>query len=272
VLQWDDQSGNNRHATNATLPGGGQSDPVYPGPLSHTFTNGVNGIDFAFTDAGGAPQNGGALQLLPAGADQDALLDFAGAAAGKSGFSVYIVYHPDNHLAPFNPEFNYLLGNAAFPNNPPSGRGMGIWFNSAGFVWGGLGAAGGDAFAGFVPPSSETIISMNYDAVTGNWTIANTNNGPGSGVGVGNNAAADFSGTGTSGYLALGSSTHWANFRADGDVGEVVIYDRYISPLSAEHLDTIDSLARKWFVPEPSSLALFSVGLLASLATRRRRN
>jgi hypothetical protein len=118
----------------------------------------------------------------------------------------------------------------------------------------------------------ETIISLNYDAVTGNWTVANTNNGPGSGVGVGNNAPGDFSGTGASGYLALGSSTHWANFRTDGDVGEVIIYDRYISPASAEHLDTVDALARKWFVPEPSTLSLLGIAFLASLAAKRRRN
>lgn len=258
VVGWADQSGNGFNALATGTANGGDRDMVYPGPAGHTFSTGIVGID-----TGDTPGNGTALNLLPAGAGQDGLLDFTGAANGKSGFSIYMVYHADALGGSFNANFNYLLGNAAFPNNV----GPGIWMNSSGFVWADING-GGAAFAGFIPAGGESVISFNYDSSSGNWAIANT--GSGAGSGVGNDAAGDF-GSATD-FLGLGGSPVWANFRTDGDFGEVIIYDRFIDPASQEHLDTLSALNTKWLVPEPSTLALVGMGLAALVVRRRIRS
>jgi hypothetical protein len=237
-------------------------DPSYPGPTGHTFSNNVVGIDFGVDIGNGSP-----LAMLDVGAEQNGLLDFTGAAGGKSGFSIYMVYHMDSLLpSPFggNPNFNYLLANAPFANN----AGPGIWYDGAGVIRADING-GGAGVAGSVPLGMETIISFNYDKATGNWFIANFNNGLGSGAGSGNDVAGNFSSN--SFALGIGASMMWANFRTDGDFGEVVIYDRFISPTSAEHQNTVDALARKWFVPEPASVTLLAFGCAVCLLARRRR-
>jgi hypothetical protein len=264
VVQWDDQTSNNFDGTNILDPTGhgGERDPVYPGPLGHTFPNGVTGIDFADTpDPMGMGGNGKFFTLLPAGAAQNGLLDFSagGAANAKSGFSMYIVYHVDSHrTSQFgNYDYNYLLGNATFPNHD----GPGLWFNKNesddnAILWAHLevddtdGFTGNSLSLGTVSPGQDIIISFNYNKTTGNWTVAHLNNGPGSSSGSDNTPANNFTSIVGSGprALGIGGSPDWANLRADGDFGEVILYDRFIDPTSAEHTNTIAFLQNKWFV------------------------
>ncbi len=193
------------------------------------------GVDF-----GDESGNGTALSLLPTGAAQEGLLDFT--SNGKNGLTIYLVYHHDSGKGSREPDFNYVLGNDGFPNE----RGVGIWVNSTGWIWAQLGSGNHEAFAGWIPSNGETIISLNYDATNGKWTISNLNNSGGeSKQGMEETDAADFSSA--SDFLGLGGSTQWADMRTDGDFGEVVIYDRFIDPDGKEHRDTLNHLQSKWF-------------------------
>jgi hypothetical protein len=270
VVQWDDQSPNNHDGVNIVDPTGhgGERDPVYPTPLGYTFSSssGITGIDFADSvDDMGLGGNGKFFTLLPAGAPQNELLDFStgGAANAKTGFSIYIVYHVDSHETSETgmlfgaDDYNYLLGNATFPNHD----GPALWFNkndsdSDGVLWAHLDVddtAGGTGnsltLPGIVSAGQETIISFNYDKSTGNWTVAHYNNGPGSSSATDNTPANNFTSILGEGprALGIGASPDWANYRADGDFGEVILYDRFIDPTSAEHTDTIAFLQDKWF-------------------------
>lgn len=59
----------------------------------------------------------------------------------------------------------------------------------------------------------------------------------------------------------------------DGDIGEVIVYNRALSVGSGSELASVNSyLGTKWAIPEPSSFALAALGLLSlGMSTWRRR-
>ena len=68
--------------------------------------------------------------------------------------------------------------------------------------------------------------------------------------------------------LTIGKPRIDAGRSLNGTIAEMIIYDRVLS--SAESAQVQDYLTGKWFVPEPSTFVLFSLGMVALVGLRRR--
>ena len=203
VSAWADKSGNANHAISKI---GTVIDPA-----SISFASGKVGLDF------GATRNG--LQLLDV-ADTDAVLNFSGAAAGKSGFAVLVAVRVDSLITN---DWNDIIG----LTSTISQGGFGLRVSQSGVIQAYLGGAtfqrqGSDLE---VAPGDSVIFGFNYDAGTGTVQLWDSLNDT---IATWTKASGDFS-TGGDGTLRLGEMGSATRF-LKGSVGEVRIYDGVLTP------------------------------------------
>ena len=202
VSAWTDQSGN---ANNASADTGSVTYPA-----ATFFPTGTAGLQF------GAPAK--SLQLLSA-TKTAALLDFGGAAAARTGFSVLLSVKVDQ-LVP-NGEPNDLLGVTTVNTN----GGLGLRLNGAGQIVAYLGgtiitrpSADREVAAG-----NTVVIAVNYDAATGKFALWDSLNESEVSATI---PKGNFAGAGLP--LKLGSMGNAGRYLA-GSVGEVRLYDSVLS-------------------------------------------
>ena len=218
VQQWKDLSGNDNHAI------GNRGSVLYP---STPLAGGYVGLDFGFE------RND--LELFNE-AETSALLDFSDAAAGNSGFTVFVACRVDM-IDPANDQ--YILG-----TKNTNGNFM-LWIdkddgqlkakvnnntNSSGELF----AAAGDTL----------VLGIGYEAATGNiWFYESKND-------VVTTATKPANGNWDAGEpLVLGEAKPTINssnhFR--GAIGEVMVFNEYIDFAAAQQYMT--ELVYKWVTP-----------------------
>jgi len=219
VQQWKDLSGNENHAV------GNRGSVLYP---STPLAGGDIGLDFGFE------RND--LQLF----DNDgtaALLDFTGAAAGNSGFTVFVAFRVDRIRTD---DEMYVMGNKNTLNNfslqvTDDGDGnMSFKFNNNNQTDGESKAA-----------ASDTIVfGVSYEAATGAyWFWESKNDVIRTGTQNANFSRKDDQ------PLVLGEakSTATSNKFLQGAVGEVMIFNEYIDSADADQYRA--ELVYQWVTP-----------------------
>lgn len=202
VSAWADQSGNANHAS------AGTGSVTYP--ATNLFPTGTAGLQF------GPPAK--SLQLLDV-SDTASVLDFNGAAATRSGFSILLSVRVDQ----LNPsaEPNDLIGVTSVNN----AGGFGLRFNSVGQIVIYMGGVivqrpGTDRK---VAAGDAVVFAVNYDATTGLLTLWDSLNDSQVTATI---PKGNFAG---SLPLMLGSINNAGRYLL-GSIGEVRLHDGMLSP------------------------------------------
>ena len=230
VTQWFDQSGSGNDAVDLPIIGG----PTYPS--ANTSGTGLQGVDM------GDNRNG--FRLFDA-TEQDAFLDFTGAASGNSGFAVLVAFRADSIQGGNIRDTVFVNhGNAATPNS------FGLKYQDGTPQFFALGAP--TLHTGAAVAAGDTVVlGFNYNASTGGYEFFSSTDGT---TDTGTIAAGgNFSSTQP---LYLGTSENGGQFM-DGMVGEVQVYDMVFG--SAEFSAKAEELVGKWVVPEPATTTLFAL-------------
>jgi endo-beta-N-acetylglucosaminidase D len=207
VTAWADKSGNGLHATPAL------GSVVYPATTS--FSTGKSGLQFG-------PTTRSSLQLLDL-TNTANLLDFNGAAASHTGFSVILAMIVDQVIAGPNDVIGVTSGNTA--------GGFGLRFNSSGqfaVYMGGISLTR-PATDVEVAAGNKVLLALNYDAATGKVTLWDSLNNS---EFIRTIPKGNFAGTGK--VLRLGHTDNATAF-FNGSVGELRIYDGVLSPAAFTH-------------------------------------
>ncbi len=216
VTAWTDKSGNGLNASPAL------GSVVYPATTS--FSTGKAGLQFG-------PTTRSSLQLLDL-TNTANLLDFNGAAASHTGFSVILSMIVDQVIAGPNDVIGVTSSNTA--------GGFGLRFNSNGQF---------ATYMGGTPltrPSTDlkvaagtrVVLALNYDTATGKVTMWDTLNNT---EFTGTIPKGNFAGTGK--VLRLGHTDNSTAF-LNGSVGELRIYDSVLSPTAFSNART--AMADVW--------------------------
>ena len=220
VTQWTDQSGNANHAS------AGSGSVVFP--AANLFPTGLAGADFGPT--------ADSLQLLST-ANAANLLDFTGAAAAHTGFSMLLSVRVDQLNAT---NWSDLLGITSATTG-----GFGLRYSVSGVIQTYMGGvtvqrAGADRE---VSSGNTVVFAVNYDAATGLLTLWDSLND--SEV-TGTVAKANFAGT--SKTLRLGSMDNTGRYIL-GSVGEVKVYAQKLD--SADFAAQREAMTLKWLGARP---------------------
>jgi hypothetical protein len=193
-----------------------------PGNLSPTGLKGV--------DTNNGPHN---KLLVLSAAEQEALLNFPGAASSKTGFAALVVFKADTILVP-NVR-NLVLSSHG---NSATSPGSFIMKYEGGVPQVVLGGTSVKASTTAVVAAGETVVlAVNYDKATGNMEVWDSENNTSASV---TKAAADFSST-QSLYLA-GSQNSGQGM--DGMIGEVKIFEGVLT--AEEFAAEQTALVNKW--------------------------
>ncbi len=247
VDQWLDQSGSGNNAVGAGRARIGS--PTYPSV--NTSGSGLQGVDL------GDNRNG--FRLFTA-TEQDAFLDFAGAASGNSGFAVLVAFRVDSILGGGASTIRDTVfvnhGNAATANS------FGLRYEGGKPDFFALGSAT-DHSGPAVAPGDTVVLGFNYLAATGAYEFFSSTDGA---TDIGLIAAnANFSSTQP---LWLGTSDNNAQYM-DGMVGEVQVYNMHLS--EAEFASQAGALVDKWVVPEPAACVLLALTAIPGVSCLLRR-
>jgi fibronectin type 3 domain-containing protein len=197
-----------------------------PGNLSPTGLKGV--------DTNNGPHN---KLLVLSNAEQEALLNFPGAASSKTGFAALVVFKADIVAGSTR---NLVL---ASHGNASTSPGSFIMKYENGVPQVVLGGTSVKASATAVVADGETVVlAVNYNQATGNMEVWDSENNTSASV---TKAAADFSST-QSLYLA-GSANGGQGM--DGMIGEVKIFEGVLT--SAEFAAEQTALVNKWLGAPP---------------------
>ncbi|MCU0786823.1 MAG: PEP-CTERM sorting domain-containing protein [Verrucomicrobia bacterium] len=217
-------------------------------PSASTSPTALSGLDM------GSTRN--ALRLAPAGASQNALLNFS--SNGKDGFTVFVAFKADSIL--LDPVRNTVLvnhGNAATANS------FGLRYDQTGtmnmFMGGVLYNKGGSDLK--VEVGDTIVYGVRYTAATGAfefWDSKNDSILAGTSVANGN-----FSSTQPLYLGGSGNDQQWM----EGMIGEVLFYDNVLT--EQEFSDAQAALVNTWVVPEPSAISLAGLAGLGLFLRRR---
>jgi len=161
--------------------------------------------------------------------EQDAVLDFNGAAGGSSGFAAVVIFR----VGSFSPKWNDILGN---DSDFSGGAGFCVRLNNLGkpsVTIGGI-----TAHASNKVSLGETVVYiLNYDKEAGEFDFWNSDNDE---TIQGVVAAANFS---MNNSITLGRSNNVSRY-FNGEVFEVALFDRKLS--ETEIIEFKTSLVNKW--------------------------
>ena len=202
-----------------------------PGNLSPT---GLKGVD---------TNNGAHNKLLVlSAAEQDALLNFPGAAASNTGFAALVVFKADTILG--GTVRDLVLASHGNGATSPGSFIMKYEGGVPQVILGGTSVNAG-AGAAVVAAGETVVLAVNYDKVTGNMEVWDSENNTSASV---TKTAADFSST-QSMFLA-GSENYGQGM--DGMIGEVKIFQGVLTP--QEFADEQTALVQKWRDGVPLSI------------------
>ena len=232
VVSLTDLSGSGFDATLV----GGAGTLLYsdPGNLSPTGLKGV--------DTNNGPHN---KLLVLDSTEQDALLNFAGAAASNTGFAALVVFKADTVAGSTR---NIVLAS----NGSGTAAGSFIMKYEGGVPQVILGGTSVNAGAAVVADGETVVLAVNYNQATGNMQVWDSENNTSTDVIV---TAADFSST-QSLFLA-GSLNNTQGM--DGMIGEVKIYQGALTPQEFAAEQT--ALVGKWIDTTPVITSSLSVSV-----------
>jgi len=211
---------------------GGAGTLLYsaPGNLSPTGLKGV--------DTNNGPHN---KLLVLSAAEQDALLNFPGAAASNTGFAALVVFKADTVAGSTR---NLVLASHGNATTSPGSFIMKYEGGIPQVVLGGTSVNAG-AGAAVVADGETVVLAVNYNKATGNMEVWDSENNTPASV---TKTAADFSST-QSMFLA-GSENNGQGM--DGMIGEVKIFQGVLTP--QEFADEQTALVQKWRDGVPLSI------------------
>ena len=215
-----------------------------PGNLSPT---GLKGVD---------TNNGAHNKLLVlSAAEQDALLNFPGAAASNTGFAALVVFKADTILG--GTVRDLVLASHGNGATSPGSFIMKYEGGVPQVILGGTSVNAG-AGAAVVAAGETVVLAVNYNKATGNMEVWDSENNTSASV---TKAAADFSST-QSMFLA-GSANSGQGM--DGMIGEVKIFEGVLTAeeFAAEQALLVD----KWLVPVAPDADTDGDGLSDSVET-----
>lgn len=220
VTAWADKSGN----ANDAIPKNG----TVTHPAGNAFASGRVGLDFGDTR--------NSLQLLDVAAT-DSLLDFSGAASGKSGFAVLVAVRVDSLITN---DWNDVIG----LTSTISQGGFGMRYSQSGVIQAYLGGTtfqrpGSDLE---VAAGDSVILGFNYDATTGTVQLWDSLNDS---LATWTKVSGNFS-TGGDGTLRLGEMATTTRF-LKGSAGEVRIYDSVLT--TNEFSAARSAMVTTWVTP-----------------------
>ncbi len=202
-----------------------------PGNLSPTGLKGV--------DTNNGPHN---KLLVLSAAEQDALLNFPGAAASNTGFAALVVFKADTILG--GTVRDLVLASHGNGATSPGSFIMKYEGGVPQVILGGTSVNAG-AGAAVVAAGETVVLAVNYNKVTGNMEVWDSENNTSASV---TKTAADFSST-QSMFLA-GSLNSGQGM--DGMIGEVKIFEGVLT--AQEFADEQTALVHKWIVGVPLSI------------------
>ena len=189
---------------------GGAGTLLYsaPGNLSPTGLKGV--------DTNNGPHN---KLLVLDSAEQDALLNFPGAAASNTGFAALVVFKADTVAGSTR---NLVLASHGNATTSPGSFIMKYESGIPQVVLGGTSVNAG-AGAAVVAAGETVVLAVNYDQATGNMEVWDSENNTSASV---TKTAADFSST--QDMFLAGSENNGQGM--DGMIGEVKIFQGVLTP------------------------------------------
>ena len=211
VTEWADLSGYSNNAVSAF------GTVTYPS--TSLSASGLAGMDFS--------SSAGSLELFSAAAS-DSWLD----QSASNGFAVVLAFKCDEVIA----NWNDLIG-----NNSEISSGFGLRYGSAGQIVTYLGGQATTRSGNPIQAGDSVVFAFNYDAVNGEYTFWDSNNGDSVTVSV---AAADFS---LNNAVTLGLTTSGTRY-FNGMVGEVKIFDETLSV--ADFATVRNAMYDKWVYVE----------------------
>lgn len=213
VTQWNDLSGNNKHALSHS------GEIIFPS-TSKSIT-GHSGIGFS---------GGEKLLTLLTDAESDSILDFTGAASQNTGFAFLLAFKVDS----ITNDWNDVLGNSSAA---AENLHFGLRYKNDGTFQVYLGNA--MIQAGTLKNEESIVYAFNYNAGTGNIEFWNSNDGI---IRTANVTAADFS---NNNAILLGGMRSPTDGRhLNGMVGEVKIFNAALT--THELLEQSEALKLKW--------------------------